>query len=148
MALLPALAAAALAVPPAPVPVTAALLDGLAPHMAEFTAHGTAHRCQGPLLREVVARISPAEGQAARGAALSTVVLVTGRDGYRVVFGLGELDPGLGASRAIIATHCDGKPVGNEDGPFRLVVPGEERAARSARQVATIALVDLPQASE
>ena len=145
MALLPALAAAALA---APVPVTAALLDGLVPHMAEFTAHGTAHRCEGPLLREVIARLGPVGGQAGRDAALSTVVLVTGRDGYRVVFGLGELDPGLGASRAIIATHCDGKPVGNEDGPFRLVVPGEERAARSARQVATIALVDLPQASE
>lgn len=145
MALLPALAAAALA---APVPVTAALLDGRVPHMAEFTAHGTAHRCEGPLLREVIARLGPVGGQAGRGAALSTVVLVTGRDGYRVVFSLGELDPGLGASRAIIATHCDGKPVGNEDGPFRLVVPGEERAARSARQVATIALVDLPQASE
>lgn len=68
-------------------------------------------------------------------------MIVRGRDGYAVLFSLGELDAALGAKSVVIATQCDGKPIPDADGPYRLVVPGEGRAARSVRQVVTIEAV-------
>jgi hypothetical protein len=131
-----------------PVPVDDALMVGLPVAKAEFIAHGETRQCEGPLLRDVVAKLGAPSGDAVRGPALTQGVLVTARDGYRVVFSLGELDTKLGASAAIVATRCDGKALLTDDGPFRLVVPGEQRAARSARQVATITLVNATAAGD
>ena len=141
------LLAAAMAVG-APVSIDDALLAGLSTESANFASHGKTQICEGPLLRDVVARMGAPTGEAIRGPALTQGVLVTARDGYRVAFSFGELDARLGASGAIVATRCDGEPLDSEAGPIRLVDPGEQRAARSVRQVATIALVDLAPAAD
>ena len=70
-------------------------------------------------------------------------LLVKARDGYTVLFSLGELDAKLGAAPAIVATTCDGKTIDASDGPFRLIVPQDQRPARSVRQVERLAVVDL-----
>lgn len=126
-----------------PVSVDSQLLSGLPSASASFTAHGKNQSCEGPKLRDLVAKLGAPTGEAIRGPALTQGVLVTARDGYRVVFSLGELDSKLGASDAIVAKRCDGKELGDADGPFRVVMPGEQRAARSVRQVTTITLIDL-----
>ena len=131
----------------APVTIDDALLADLPITQASLTAHGKTQTCEGPLLRELLARMGPLQGDATSGSSVARGVLVTARDGYRVLFSLGEIDATLGASNAIVATRCDGKALDQESGPIRLVVPGEQRAARSVRQVATMELVEVsPQA--
>jgi hypothetical protein len=116
------------------------LLDGLPVATATLSVHGKTIACSGPLFAEVIARIGAPTGKDIGGSALNTSIIAAGRDGYRVRFSLGEIDPMLGASKAIVATTCDGKPIGETDGPYRLVVPGEQRAARSVRQLESLTI--------
>ena len=121
-------------------PVTAELLKGLPEVSARLDVHGVVHECSGPKLIDVLAVLGLPHGEALRGKALARTVEIDARDGYEVVFSLAELDPTLGNTPAIIATRCDGKPLDAKDGPYRLVVPNDQRPARSARQVKTITL--------
>ncbi|WP_430446704.1 molybdopterin-dependent oxidoreductase [Sphingorhabdus contaminans] len=120
-----------------------ALMSGLPVIEADLTAHGISQKCSGPSLSDVLDRLGFPTGKELTGPALETGVIVRGRDGYAVLFSLGELDAALGAKSVIIATQCDGKPLADADGPYRLVLPGEERAARSVRQVIAIEAVHL-----
>lgn len=96
---------------------------------------------QGVALADVLAKAGAPAGKALRGRALASYVRVTAADGYQVVFGLGELDPGVGHAQALLADRHEGKPL-DKDGPFRLVVPGDRRAARWVRNVVRIEVVD------
>jgi hypothetical protein len=116
------------------------LLAGLATVEATLNVHGEMHRCSGPSLAAVVARLGLPGNEALRGAALQRGIMIRARDGYAVLFSLGEIDPGTGAEPAIIATQCDGKPIGPEEGPYRLVVPNDKCPTRSIRQVESIEL--------
>ena len=109
---------------------------------ASLTAHGETQRCEGPLLRDLVKKLGAPSGHDLRGETLGRGILIRAHDGYAVLFSLGELDSSLGASKAILALRCDGQALTVEDGPVRLVVPGEQRAARSVRQIASVTLVD------
>jgi hypothetical protein len=106
----------------------------------EITVHGQAHSYSGPSLASVLATIDAPLGQALRGPALRSYVLVTSADGYGVVLSLGEIDPALRPGLIILADADNGRPLPPEDGPLRLVVEGDSRPARSARQVVGIAL--------
>jgi hypothetical protein len=133
------LAAAALAVGGS-AEIDDALLAGLPVQQATLKAHGVERHCSGPALTDVLAKLGLPHGETLRGAALQRGVLVKARDGYGVLFSLGELDPGTGAEPAIVATQCDGKPLGEHDGPYGLILPGDKRPARSVRQVKSIEL--------
>jgi hypothetical protein len=128
------------AVAPAMVTVDAALLSGLPIAEVTLTVHGETHVCSGPTLANVVGKMGAPQGKDIKADALTTSILAKGRDGYSVRFSLGEIDPKLGASKAIVASSCDGKPLGETDGPYRLVVPGEQRAARSVRQLESLTI--------
>jgi DMSO/TMAO reductase YedYZ molybdopterin-dependent catalytic subunit len=78
-----------------------------------------------------------------RGAALATIVRATASDGYQVVFTLAELDAAFGKARVLVADSHDGKPLGAEDGPFRLVVPGDARAGRWLRKLVRIEVLSV-----
>jgi hypothetical protein len=91
-----------------------------------------------------MARLGAPSGSALRGTALLMAVVVEARDGYRVAFTLGELDPLLGKAEVVLADRCNGVTLGAEDGPFRLAVEGDTRGARSVRQVVTLQLVAVP----
>jgi hypothetical protein len=68
---------------------------------------------------------------------------VEAADGYRVLFALPELDPAFTDRVIILADRADGDPLDNKEGPFRVVIPGEKRMARSARQVTTLKVVQI-----
>ena len=104
--------------------------------------HGQAHAFEGVLLGEVAARAGAAQGKAIHGPELATVIRVSAGDGYQVVLGLAETDPGTRADRVILADRADGAAL-KEDGPFRLVVEGDLRPARSARNVVKIEVLRL-----
>jgi hypothetical protein len=99
---------------------------------------GPEHWYSGPSLIAVLRRAG-ARVDTVRGPALAQYVLAEAQDGYRVLFSLAELAPGLGNLRVILADRMDGKLITSaEDGPFRLVVPTESRPTRWARQIVSL----------
>jgi hypothetical protein len=65
-------------------------------------------------------------------------VLVEAADGYRVVFSLAELAPGIGDRTVIVADRRDGQPLPPTEAPWRLLVPGDGSHPRWARQVTAL----------
>lgn len=136
--------ALAFATLPASLPLDAASLAPLPRASADLTAHGKTSRCDGVWLADLVAAKGLPSGEAVRGPALSILIRAEAADGYRVVFALSEIDRRLGNKPVLIADRCDGKPLPADDGPLRLVVPGEARAARSVKQLRALSIQQLP----
>ncbi len=129
---------------PASLPTDAATLSRLPVATATLVAHGQTHNCSGVWLADLAAVAGLPKGEALRGPALTTLIVAEAADGYRVAFTLAELDTRLGNHPVLVANRCDGKPLTDADGPLRLVVPGESRAARSVRQLRQLRVVALP----
>ena len=123
--------------------LSAADIAALPQVQVSFDIHGHTSVYQGPLLMDVLAKVGAPSGEALRGADLSDAVLVGSADGYRVAFGLGEVDPSLRPERVILADLADGKPLDAKDGPFRIVVEGDKAPKRSARLVTSLTLIRL-----
>lgn len=127
--------------------VTAADLSGLAREQITMEIHGESHTYEGPLLLEVLNRVGAPTSDAMHGLQLAKVVRIVSEDGYQVVIGLGEADPGIRPNRIILADAADGAPLNDGTGPFRVIIEDDIRPARSARQVVRIELIDLADAS-
>ncbi len=113
-------------------------LDALPQASATITHEGKTYGFKGPLLGEVVKLVGAPLGPAMRGPALSDVVIVTAADGYVVSLALSDLEPAIRAGKTILAdATMDGAPL-DKDGPFRLVVDGDLKPARSERNVIAI----------
>ena len=120
-------------------------LDSLR-HLPQVELRGQIHDgpelvFRGPALDAVLAMAGAPEGRDLRGPALRLVVLAEARDGYAVVYSLAELSPDLGARRGIVAIEQDGQPLGEKDGPMRIVLEGEKRPARWIRQLERLRIV-------
>ncbi len=100
--------------------------------------HGTDIPYEGALLHDVLERAGALFGNDLRGKALSSYVLAIAQDGYQVVYTLNELDPAFVDSQILIADRSGGKPLSEKQGPFRIVVPGEKKPARSLRMLERI----------
>lgn len=74
---------------------------------------------------------------------LSKYVLVTAADSYKVVFSFAEIDPDFNEQSIIIATHVDGKPLPQGEGPFRLIVPNDKKQGRWVREVKSITVTSV-----
>jgi len=72
------------------------------------------------------------------GDAPNWYVVVESKDGYHTLFALAELDPAFQNKGILLVDRKEGKPLGDTDGPLRIVAPGEKRHARWARQVTGI----------
>jgi hypothetical protein len=108
------------------------------------TAHGKTSRFEGRDLREALRAAGVTPLESLRGPLLKRVVTVVAADGYRVVFALSELDPTIGAKRVLLVDRENGAPLPAGDGPWRIVVPSDQRPARWARQVTGVVVSDLP----
>jgi hypothetical protein len=118
--------------------VTAAELARLPRIDTLVAAHNVEGRYSGVSLIDLLTIVRAPVGDSLRGPALATYVLLQAADGYRVVFSLAEFDRGFSDRVAIVADQKDGKPLAAAEGPYRLIVPGEKRPARWARQVVRI----------
>jgi hypothetical protein len=107
-------------------------------------AHQVTGRYSGVLLSDLLSLVHAPHGDALRGKALATYVVVVGADGYRVVFALADFDPSYTDRVAILADTMDGAPLSGNDAPFQLIVPGEKRPARWVRQVVRIEVRNAP----
>lgn len=86
----------------------------------------------------------PTESAAGFRDAIRFWELAEARDGYRVLFSLAELAPSLGNQRVLLVDRVDGEALSAEDGPWRLVMPGEAHPTRWARQVVTLRVAAAP----
>ncbi|RRN65807.1 molybdopterin-dependent oxidoreductase [Caulobacter sp. 602-1] len=123
------------------VALNAAELAALPRQTVAFATHGESHVYEGPLLIDVLAKAGAPTGKALHGPEMADVVLVEASDGYTVALGLAEADPGTRANRIILADRADGAALAAKDAPFRLVVEGDLRPARSARGVTRITVI-------
>jgi hypothetical protein len=139
------LAALLLVVTPAAATEIPLDLAGLPRQPALLVAHGQTISCEGVPLAALLARAGIPAGEALRGTALASVIIATGKDGYRIVFSLAEIDAKLGNNSVFVVDRCAGAPVAADDGPLRLVVPGEARAARSVRQLVALRVAVVPE---
>ena len=102
---------------------------------------GIRHIYRGPALSGLLQAVGAPAGEALRGRDMADVVMVSGKDGYRVAFGLAETDPSIRNGTIIVAVTEDGQSLDDKDGPLRLVVEGDARAARSVRMVVAVTLL-------
>ncbi|HET6552689.1 MAG TPA: molybdopterin-dependent oxidoreductase [Dyella sp.] len=96
---------------------------------------------RGVALRDILLRAGAPLDKPLRGKALAMVVRVTATDHYQVVFALSDFDPSLGNAPVLLVDQRDGQPLAS-DGPFRLLVKGDQRPARWVRSVSSIEVVD------
>jgi len=98
---------------------------------------------EGVTLKSVLEKAGVAFGESIKGKRLTNCLLVEAADGYRAVIALPELDPAFSDKQALLAFLRDGKPLGEKEGPYRIVIPDEKRKARWVRQVTTLKIVDV-----
>jgi DMSO/TMAO reductase YedYZ molybdopterin-dependent catalytic subunit len=152
--LLPAALAAALACSPAwaqdlavtglsgqTVTLTPADVAALAHVTLVVSVEGKTYSYEGVPLTDILARVGAPEGKALKGIDLTDVVLVTAKDNYAVALSLADTDPMVRKDQVILADKADGAPLPDGLGPYRLVVEGDQRGARMARMVVSIAVM-------
>jgi hypothetical protein len=121
--------------------LTATQLGSL-PHVTvDVDDRGTAAEFQGVPLSNVLSAAGVELGDSLRGSRLTEVVLVEAADHYRVTFALAEADPAFATRQIIVADKRDGKPLDANEGPFRVVAPGDKRSARWVRRVISLKIV-------
>jgi hypothetical protein len=98
---------------------------------------------EGVTLKSVLEKTGVTFGESMRGKRLSDCLLVEAADGYRAVIALPELDPAFTDKQILLAFLRDGKPLGEKEGPYRIVIPDEKRMARWVRQVTVLKIVDV-----
>ena len=96
---------------------------------------GKDHSYSGVLLADILQKAGVTLGAALRGLNLTKYVLAEAADGYHVIFALVELDKEFTDKQIILADKVDGNALPATEGPFRIIVPDDKKAARSIRQV-------------
>jgi hypothetical protein len=99
---------------------------------------------EGVPLADLLRLAGAPQGDQLRGPAMATYVLVEAADGYRALFSLAELDPGVQDSSVLVADKLDGHSLDDKLGPLRIVAPLDKRPARWVRMVQTIRVVSVP----
>ena len=125
------------------VTMTAEDLAKLPQHTVSATEHGKNVSYSGVLLHDVLQRAGAPFGNELKGKVLSTYVLATARDGYAVVFALADFEPSITDSDVIVATSGEGKPLTENQGPFRIVAPHDKKPARSLRMLTELQVAQL-----
>ena len=98
---------------------------------------------EGVTLRSVLEKAGVTFGESMKGKRRTNCLLVEAADGYRAVIALPELDPAFTDKQTLLAFLRDGKPLGEKEGPYRIVIPDEKRMARWVMQVTTLKIVDV-----
>src|SRR5262249_46171945 len=127
-----------------PLRLTAKDLSRLPRRSIHAAEHGKEADFAGVPLSSVLQLAGIPAGERLRGKGVVKYLLVDAKDGYRVVFALAELDSAFTDREVLLADRRDGKPLSEEEGPLRIVVPGEKRPARWVRQVRELKIGSIP----
>jgi len=100
------------------------------------------HVGMGIPLISLLEEASPKTEKAPKHYNLTFLVIIEARDGYRVFFSLAELLPVCGNAQTCLIWEMDGKPLADEEAPFRLIVASDRGHDRNIYGIASITLVD------
>ncbi|OKS86796.1 molybdopterin-dependent oxidoreductase [Mucilaginibacter polytrichastri] len=122
-----------------PYKINAATFAGMKQATAKVTANdGREHTYSGVSLYEILTQADAIPNKQLRGKSLTKYVLISAADGYQVVIALPEIDPAFTDKVIILANKEDGEDLAPNFGPYRLIVPGDKKPARSAMRVVAI----------
>ena len=124
--------------------VTPQLLAGFDRAEATMINHGAAHTYEGVRLTELLRLVDAPTGARIHADADRDYLVVTGGDGFRAVYSLAETDSSVQRHAVILADKMDGASLIPHDAPYRLVVDGDQKPARSVYAVAKIEVRVLP----
>ncbi|HEX4098234.1 MAG TPA: molybdopterin-dependent oxidoreductase [Caulobacteraceae bacterium] len=124
--------------------VTPAALSDLRRDEAVMINHSVSHTYEGVRLTELLRLVDAPTGARIHADADRDYLVVTGGDGFRAVFSLAETDGSVQKHPVILADHMDGAPLIAHDAPFRIVVDGDQKPARSVYAVSRIEVKVLP----
>jgi hypothetical protein len=124
--------------------LTPAVLAGLDRAEATMINHSVAHTYEGVRLTEILRLVDAPTGARIHADADKDYLVVTGGDGFRAVFSLAETDGSVQRHPVILADRMDGAPLIAHDAPFRIVVDGDQKPARSVYAVSRIEVKVLP----
>jgi Oxidoreductase molybdopterin binding domain len=154
---MPGMAMPAAAAPAAPVKATVvvgptgktlvltpAVLADLDRAEATMINHSVSHTYEGVRLTEILRLVDAPTGARIHADADKDYLVVTGGDGFRAVFSLAETDGSVQRHPVILADRMDGAPLIAHDAPFRIVVDGDQKPARSVYAVSKIEVKVLP----
>ncbi len=89
----------------------------------------------GVAVSDILQKAGVAMGKQLKGENMSQYMLAKAGDGYEVAFALAELDSSFTDKTIILADQLEGGPLPAGKGPFRIIVPGEKKPARSMYEV-------------
>ncbi len=133
--------------PPTPIrlAINATTLAGLPRISIKATdERGATSTYTGVSLRDLLVRAGAPSGEAVRGKAMMSYVVISAADNYHVLFVLPELDASYTDHVVLIAETKDGAPLPANLGPFRLINNFDKREARWVRQVTDVELQNAP----
>lgn len=96
---------------------------------------------EGVAVQELLRRAGVPQNEKLRGSAMATYVLAEAADGYSVLYSLAELDSDFQDSEVIVADTMNGSPLGEKQGPFKMVAPHDKRPARWIRMLKSLTVV-------
>ena len=96
---------------------------------------------EGVAVQELLRRAGVPQNEKLRGSAMATYVLAEASDGYAVLYSLAELDADIQNSEVIVADTMNGSPLGEKQGPFKMVAPHDKRPARWIRMLKSLTVV-------
>jgi DMSO/TMAO reductase YedYZ molybdopterin-dependent catalytic subunit len=99
---------------------------------------------EGVAMRELLRRAGVPQNEKLRGSAMAIYIVAEAFDGYRVVYSLSELDSDFQDSDVIVADTLNGSPLGEKQGPFKMVAPHDKRPARWVRMLKSLTVQIAP----
>lgn len=99
---------------------------------------------EGPVLSYVLRAGGMPVGAKLHGDPLRAFVVVQGKDGFKAVYSLAELDRDFHDDVVILADKVDGAALAEKEGPWRLVSGGDKKAWRSVYGVSRIEATIVP----
>jgi len=128
-----------------PMKLTRADLDGFARQSLRAKDHdGKEYKYEGVAIIDILQKAGLKFGDALRGKALATYLLVEAVDGYQAIYALPEFDPPTTDRLILLADRRDGGALPTAAGQLQIIVPGDKTHARWVRQVKSLTIVRAP----
>ena len=105
---------------------------------------GKEYNYEGVAVIDILQKAGVKFGEALRGKALTTYLLVEAFDGYQAVYSLPELDSSANERLILLADKQDGAAFPANVGPLKIIVPGDKTHARWVRQVKSFSIARAP----
>jgi DMSO/TMAO reductase YedYZ molybdopterin-dependent catalytic subunit len=130
---------------PSSLKLTRADLDKFARHTVRAKDHdGKEYNYEGVAIIDLLQKAGVKFGDALRGKALATYLLVEAADGYQAVYSLPELDSSVNERLILLADKQEGAAFPANVGPLKIIVPGDKTHARWVRQVKSFTIARAP----